>query len=528
MSLLSVSELSFEYPAGPELFGDVSFSVDPADRLAIVGPNGSGKSTLIRLLVGELSPLRGRIVRRSGLRVAFAGQEIPREMHQPLFDFVFEALPQLAAMRGNIAELELRLSDPKSAHEYASQICEYRERGGYLAEAEVARTLSGLGYSQEDFGRDVQSLSGGERTRAALARALSVEADLLVLDEPTNHLDIASREWLESRLDARAGACVITSHDRALLSVFARRVVEIERSKAVVFEGGYWDYLQACALRNRQAWFAYEAFERRKAALEQAARRRERLAARVAVAPVGERHGKDFFGAKSAKVARTARILRERSNGEGRIEKPWEEQPIEGLSFEHVARGGEVVLAGSGLSKSYGGKKLFRDLDFYLRRGERLAILGPNGCGKTTLLSIIQGKLSPDSGDVRFGANVESASVAQDSGGLDPTLSPLQICGSQTIARTLLACLKVRPDRLNRPVGELSGGERTKVALARILTSGANLLILDEPTNHLEIEAQEALEQALRLYPGAVIVVSHDRFFLDALGPEVRHLRLGS
>jgi ATP-binding cassette subfamily F protein 3 len=528
MSLLSVSELSFEYPAGLVLFGDVSFSVDPADRLAIVGPNGSGKSTLIRLLVGELSPSRGQIVRRSGLRVASAGQEIPADLHQPLFDFVFEALPCLAAMRGSIQELESRLSDPKSAQEYASRICEYQERGGYAAEADVARTLSGLGYSQEDFGRDVQSLSGGEQNRAALARALSMEADLLVLDEPTNHLDIASRQWLESSLQARPGACVITSHDRALLSVFARRVVEIERSKAIVFEGGYWDYLKARALRSRQAWFAYEAFERRKAALEQAARRRERLAARVATAPVGERHGNDFFGRKSAKVARTARIIRERSKEEGRVEKPWEEQPIEGLSFEHVVRSGEVVLAGSGLSKSYGGKTLFLNLGFHLRRGERLAILGPNGCGKTTLLNIIQGKLPPDSGEVRFGSNVEMAGVAQDSGGLDLTLSPLQICGSQTMARTLLACLKVRPDRLNRPAGELSGGERTKVALARILTSGANLLILDEPTNHLEIEAQEALEQALRLYPGAAIVVSHDRFFLDALGPEVRHLRLAS
>ena len=193
-----------------------------------------------------------------------------------------------------------------------------------------------------------------------------------------------------------------------------------------------------------------------------------------------------------------------------------------------MVRSGEVVLAGSGLSKSYGGKTLFLNLGFHLRRGERLAILGPNGCGKTTLLNIIQGKLPPDSGEVRFGSNVEMAGVAQDSGGLDLTLSPLHICGSQTMARTLLACLKVRPDRLNRPAGELSGGERTKVALARILTSGANLLILDEPTNHLEIEAQEALEQALRLYPGAAIVVSHDRFFLDALGPEVRHLRLAS
>jgi ATP-binding cassette subfamily F protein 3 len=239
------------------------------------------------------------------------------------------------------------------------------------------------------------------------------------------------------------------------------------------------------------------------------------------------RDGKDHYARKAAKVARTARILRARASDEQRVEKPWEEQPIEGLTFDRVARSGDVVVAGARLTKSYRSKTLFRDLSFHVRRGDRLAIVGPNGSGKTTLLNVIQGTTLPDSGSVRFGANVELASVEQNLGGLDPSLSPLDICGSDTAARTLLACLKLRPDRLNRPLQELSGGERTKVALVRILTSGANLLLLDEPTNHLEIEAQEALEQALRLYPGTVIVVSHDRFFLDALGPGVASLNLG-
>jgi ATP-binding cassette subfamily F protein 3 len=207
------------------------------------------------------------------------------------------------------------------------------------------------------------------------------------------------------------------------------------------------------------------------------------------------RGGKDHYARKAAKVARTARILRARASDELRVEKPWEEQPMEGLTFDKVSRSGDVVVAATRLTKSYGSKTLFRDLSFHVRRGDRLAIVGPNGSGKTTLLNIIQGTTLPDSGTVRFG-------------------------------RTLLACLKLRLDRLNRPLGELSGGERTKVALARILTSGANLLLLDEPTNHLEIEAQEALEQALQRYPGTVIIVSHDRFFLDALGPAVATLNL--
>ena len=528
MSLLSLSELSFEYPSAPVLFENVSFSVNPADRIGVVGPNGSGKSTLLRLIAGALEPSRGRIVRQHSLRIAVADQEIPAGLRQTLFEFVFSALPSLLSLRAGVCELELHLAHPPAACEYASRIAEYQERGGFLTEASVARTLSGLGYAPQDFDRDVQSLSGGERTRAALARALSTQADVLVLDEPTNHLDIAAREWLQSNLASRAAACIVTSHDRSLLSTFANRIVEIERSKASVFETGYQDYRRTRVMLDRQAWAAYEAFNRRKAALDRAARRRDRLSVRVAATPDGVRASKDFYARKAAKVARTARILRERANGdEQRVEKPWEEEPIAGLTFDRVARSGDVVIAGANLTKSYGSKILFSGLNLYVRRADRIAIVGPNGSGKTTLLHVIQGTASPDEGSIRFGAYVELASVEQSQSGLRLDLSPLEICGTDTAARTLLACLKLRPDRLNRPLHELSGGERTKVALVRILTSGANLLLLDEPTNHLEIEAQEALEQALRLYPGTVIVVSHDRFFLEALGPEVAYLCLG-
>jgi ATP-binding cassette subfamily F protein 3 len=526
MSLLALSELAFEYPSGPVLFQNVSFSINPADRIAVVGPNGSGKSTLLQLIAGAVEPSRGRIIRQRTLRLAVADQEVPPGLHQTLFDFVFSALPELACLRASIQALEHDLTGPSQAAEYALRINEYQEQGGYLAEVSVSRTLTGLGYTVRDFDRDVQSLSGGERTRAGLARALSVDADLLILDEPTNHLDLAAREWLEATLSSREGACVIASHDRALLTAFANRIVEIERAKVSVFEFDYPGYRHARALLDRQGWLAYEAFERRKVVLERAALRRDQLSAKVAITPEGERHGKDHFARKSAKVARTGRILRERATEEQRVEKPWQEQPIEGLTFHHVTRSGDIVLAATGLTKSYGPKTLFRGLNVHLRRGDRLAIIGPNGAGKTTLLHIIQGIVKPDAGSVRLGACVKLASVEQNRSEFDLTLSPLEICGSSTNARTLMACLKLRPDRLNRPLQELSGGERTKVALARILTSGANLLLLDEPTNHLEIEAQEALEQALRLYPGTVILVCHDRFFLEALGPRVTLLNL--
>uniref|UniRef100_Q01W26 ABC transporter related n=1 Tax=Solibacter usitatus (strain Ellin6076) TaxID=234267 RepID=Q01W26_SOLUE len=528
MSLLSLSELSFEYPSGPILFDNVSFPINPGDRIAIVGPNGSGKSTLLRLIAGNLEPSRGSVVRRRDLQIAVADQEILAGPPHTLFEFVYGAFPVLAQLRAAIRGLEPHLSDPARAAEYACRIHEYQDSGGFLAEAAVARTLTGLGYLPGHFDRDLHSLSGGERTRAALARALSTDAGLLILDEPTNHLDIAAREWLESTLASRATPCVITSHDRALLSAFANRIVEIERSKVTVFESGYADYRGARAVLLRQAWSAYAAFERRKAALTRAARRRDQLSARVAVAPEGIRLGKDHYARKAAKIARTARILRERVGEEERVEKPWEETLIEGLTFDRVTRSGDVVVAAAGLAKSYNSKTLFRDLTFHVRRGDRLAIMGPSGSGKTTLLNLIHGTAPADSGSVHLGANVEIGSVGQSPAALHLQLTPLDLCGSGTAARTLLACLKLRPDRLNRPLHELSGGERTKVALARILTCGANLLLLDEPTNHLEIEAQEALEQALRLYPGTVIVVSHDRFFLDALGPGVSFLTFSS
>jgi ATP-binding cassette subfamily F protein 3 len=445
-----------------------------------------------------------------------------------LFDFVFDALGPLASLRKAIRGLETQLADPRCAYEYASRINDYEESGGYAAEATVARILGGLGYPEQDFERDIQTLSGGERTRAALARALSMDSDVLILDEPTNHLDVSAREWLEDYLRSRPSATVLTSHDRTLLAQFATRVVEIERGKVRIFEGGFADYRRSRDILDRQAWDAYNAFERRRAAVEQAAERREQLAKRVAATIEGSAGVRNpFYARKAANVARTGRILRERIREEVRVEKPWEEQPIDGLTFEGVVRSGDIVLSVHELAKAYSGKALFRDLSFVVRRGDRLMIRGANGSGKTTLLNILLGRDRPDSGRVVFGAKVQLANVDQVPEDLDFDRSPLEICGTSTNARMLLACLKLRPDRMNRPLRELSGGERTKVALAGVLNSGANLLLLDEPTNHLEIEAQEALGQALERYPGTLIVVSHYRSFLQSIGSAAICLDIG-
>jgi ATP-binding cassette subfamily F protein 3 len=242
---------------------------------------------------------------------------------------------------------------------------------------------------------------------------------------------------------------------------------------------------------------------------------------KVATAPAGVKSSQDFYARKSAKVARTGRILRERASQAEEVKKPWQEQPMPELDFGVVARSGHLVLSVSGLAMSFPGKPLFHDLDLHLGRGERLAIVGANGSGKTTLMRVLRGELQADAGEVRLGANVRIGCFTQDTEDLPLASTATEVCGAGTLPRTLLACLKVRPDRVNQPLGDLSAGERVKVALVRLLASGANLLMLDEPTNHLEIEAQEALEQALAQFPGAIVIVSHDRTFLDALEPRM-------
>lgn len=513
MSLLNVSGLSFRYPSTIELFREATFAIDNGDRLAVVGANGAGKSTLLRILAGELEPGEGTIARRKNLRIAYADQA-GAAGPGALFDYVFTARPHLAHMR-----TRLLAPDRESPCGYAELVNEYEAAGGYAAEAATQRILAGLGFAPAEWELAPSSLSGGQRTRAGLARALHSDAELLLLDEPTNHLDIAAREWLEDQLAARAGACVLVSHDRTLLRRTATCVLEIERGRVTVFEGGYDDYRARRALLNRQAWDDYEAFERRQAAAEQAAERRSRLAVRVASTPDGVRGGKDHYARKAAKVARTSRLLRERAARGPAAPKPWEEDPIPPLDFASVRRSGDIALSATGLSKSYPGKPLFTNVTFHLARGERLAIVGPNGSGKTTLLRLLLGLERPDSGAVRFGAHVTPGYYAQDAENLDRAATPLEICGAGALSRTLFGCLKLRPDRVEQPLGQASAGERAKVALVRLLVSGANLLLLDEPTNHLEIEAQEALEKTLAQYPGSIVLVSHDRSFLDALAP---------
>jgi len=528
MSLLQVSHLSFRHPSQVDwLFADVSFEVSPGDRIGLIGPNGAGKTTLLRLLTGDLERSSGAVAARRGLRIGYVPQESPAEGDESLEVYVFGAHPELGGLRQELRVLEAQLDDSAAALRYANRLSTYEVRGGFEAEAETVRVLEGLGFDARERALPMAHLSSGQRTRAELAKLLLSPADLLLMDEPTNHLDIAAQEWLEEYLDRLDAAYLMVSHDRIFLSRAVTRIFELQRGALTVFEGNYTFYREQRALYEQQAWERYRAQQRRIAAAERASERRMALARKVARKPGGG-EDRDHLGRKAAKVARTARSLRERVAREPEVPKPWQEDPIPVLDFPNVARTGDVVLQVEGVSKSYGEKRLFEDLDFHVGRGERWAVLGPNGTGKTTLLRILLGEEPSDEGAVRLGAHVKVGYFAQEGADLDPSISPVALCRwvyeDETWVRTILGCLRLRGEQVNQPIGSMSAGERGKVALAQLLLSGANLLLLDEPTNHLDIEAREAIEGTLLQFPGTILFVSHDRYFIETLADHVLDL----
>lgn len=509
MSVVIAEQLAKSY--GPQdLFWDVSCSVARGDRIALVGANGTGKTTLLRILAGLEEPTSGRVHRARGLRIGYLPQGASLEGSGSLWQEIMAAFEPLRAMEARLHDLEVQMANPAAAEEALEAYAPLRERfeaqGGYTYQDRARHVLMGLGFSTEEHDLPVAHLSGGQKTRASLARLLLESPDLLLLDEPTNHLDLQAIEWLEGYLNTWEGTVILVAHDRYFMDRVVRKVWELAFGQIEVYSGNYSHYaLQRVERRERLAR-EYQAQQ------EMIARQEDYIQRNIA----GQLH-------RQAK-GRLKRL--ERFKEQELLERPREEQTIS-LRFQDPLRSGDKVLWTQDLVVGYEREEpLFHCPDLDLRRGECVALLGPNGSGKTTLLKTLLGQLTPLAGYARLGASLKIGYFAQVHSDLDPDKTPLDaVLAVKNLplaeARSFLARFLFRGDDVFKRIGSLSGGERSRVALARLVLERANFLLLDEPTNHLDIASQEILEGVLDEYAGTILLVTHDRYLVDRLASQL-------
>ena len=506
MSILTASNLAKSY--GPDdIFEGVSCEIPHGTKIALVGPNGSGKTTLLRLIAGLEEPTAGTIHRANGLNIAYLPQQADFSGTGTLWEAMLEVFANLRAQSAELRRLEAAMADPATREEvlqrYGSALEAFELAGGYTYEQRIKQVLSGLGFDEDDFRRSVPQLSGGQKTRALLARLLLEEPDLLLLDEPTNHLDLAGIEWLENYLVAWKGAVVVVAHDRAFLDAVVERVWELE-----------WGRLE----RYRGNCSAYAAQKAERLALQQAKYERQQQF----IVRTEEFIRRNMAGQRS----REAKGRQKRLARVERIERPQEYRPM-GFILGDASRSGDLVLGLYDITVGYDpAAPLFTAEEVELRRGQRVALLGPNGSGKTTLVRTILGEVQPLAGHVRIGASVQVGYSAQGHADLIPGKTVLETvldAGELTIsqARNLLGRYRFSGDSVFKPVGGLSGGEQARVALAVLALEGANVLILDEPANHLDIPSQEVLQEALSEFGGTLLIVTHDRYLIRRLTTRV-------
>jgi len=504
MSIVVAEGLAKSYGA-QDVFWDVSFRIARGDRIALVGPNGVGKTTLLKLIAGLEAPTAGRIHRARRLRIGYLPQEAELAGHRTLRQEMLTVFADLRAQEAELRRLEREMADParrdRALKRYGKLLEEFELAGGYDFEHRIDRVLTGLGFREDEHRYPLAILSGGQKTRALLAKLLLQEPDLLLLDEPTNHLDLAAMEWLEDYLSEWKGSFVVAAHDRYFLDKLVERVWELEFGHLEQYPGNYSRYVQLRAERLERREAEYRAQQEYIAKTEAFIRRYR----------AGQR-------------AREARGRQKRLAHLQRLERPRRARTMK-LSIETDLRGGDLVLTTKDLAVGYR-TALFTCPDLCLRRGERAALVGPNGSGKTTFLKTIVGQVRPLRGEVRLGHNVRVGYLAQAHEGLNRDNTILEeILEVRNLplqrARTFLGRFLFSGDDVFKRVGDLSGGERSRVALARLTLEGANFLLLDEPTNQLDIPSREVLEEVLADFEGTILLVSHDRYLINALATQV-------
>jgi ATPase subunit of ABC transporter with duplicated ATPase domains len=512
--MISFSRISKQY-GRQVLLVDASFQVNPGEKVGLVGPNGAGKTTLFRMIVGEEGPDEGEVSVPKKLSVGYFRQDVEEMSGRSVLDEAIAGSGRLGALHHELEGLQQAMSDPARVgdmHEVLARFGEVQEEydhlGGYALEAQAREVLHGLGFDDERVEGDVGALSGGWKMRVAMARVLLGRPDVLLMDEPTNHLDLESILWLEAFLKSRPGALLMTSHDREFMNRIVTRVVEIDGGEITAYSGNYDFYERERALREANQEAAY-------------ARQQAKLAK--------ENRFIERFSAHAAKAAQVQSRVKALAKIE-KIELPRKRKVVP-FDFRPPPRSGDEVATLEGVSKAYGRRVVHEKLSFMIRRGERWCVMGKNGAGKTTLLKMVAGTLVPDSGSVRLGASLKLGYFAQQSLDLvDPDLTVLEQMQKDFpkegvgALRNLLGTFQFSGDDVDKNIRALSGGEKSRLVLARMLFDPPNFLVLDEPTNHLDLATKEMLVEALRDFDGTMLFVSHDRTFLRGLSNRVLEL----
>ncbi len=499
------------------ILNDISFHLEEKEKLAIVGINGAGKTTLLRIIMGEESPDSGQIIISKDRSIGYLAQHQDINFDSSVYQIMEDAMKPVIELQDKMRQLETDMQNlsgielDKALELYNRYTHEFEYKNGYAYESEITGVLKGLGFDRNDYDRPAKTLSGGQKTRLSLGRLLLLKPDIIILDEPTNHLDMNSISWLEGFLSTYQGSVIIVSHDRYFLDKIVTKVVEIDNTHSHIYHGNYSYYAQKRAEIRANLMKAY-------LTQQQEIKHQEAVIEKL----------KQFNREKSIKRAES----REKQLAKvERLDKPTEVNAEMRLMLEPETISGEDVLTITGLSKSYGEYQLFSNLDMDIKRGEHVALIGGNGTGKTTILKIINKLVSKDSGVVSLGSRVKIGYYDQEyqvlnmSNNIFQEISDAYPDLSNTRIRNVLAAFLFTGEDVFKQISDLSGGERGRVSLAKLMLSSANFLILDEPTNHLDIVSKEVLENAIRNYSGTILYVSHDRYFINQTATRILELK---